>query len=305
MLPSRPRHATACRFATAMPHPIPSHEPRDHDALRRHYELERRLADRLRHAPPDERQRLYAEVYDELFRSLPDHPQLAHGDDPDARAQLVHLQATLLGPYLTPSTTFVEFGPGNAALAVHIAARVRSVYVVEASTVVLEADDLPDDVRVVDAAADPLPIPAGSIDLAFSSHFVEHLHREDLDAHLVEVARLLAPDGAYVCVTPNRVYGPHDISRYFDDEATGLHLSELTHRQLAAAMRAAGLRSVRGLRGVGVAPREVGLGPTAWLELVLTSFPAAVRRLLTALPERFGSRPPFRPLEQVAVIGRR
>jgi len=288
-----------------MPHPIPSHEPRDRDALRRHYELERRLADRLRRAPRADRQRLYAEVYDELFRSLPDHPQLAHGDDPAARAELVRLQTSLLEPYLTPSTTFVEFGPGNAALAVHVAARVRSVYVVEASTVVLGADDLPDGVRVVDAAADPLPIPDGCVDLAFSSHFVEHLHPEDLATHLAEVARLLAPRGAYVCVTPNRVYGPHDISRYFDDEATGLHLSELTHRELARAMRAAGLGHVRGLRGVGVAPREVGLGPTSWLERLLTSCPAPLRRRLTSLPERFGSHAPFRPLEQVAVIGRR
>ena len=101
------------------------------------------------------------------------------------------------------------------------------------------------------------------------------------------------------------MYGPHDISRYFDDEATGLHLCELTHRDLGAAMRDAGLREVRGLRGIGVAPREIGLGPTSWLEWMLVTFPAPVRRLLTALPERLGSRPPFRPLEQVAVIGRR
>jgi len=288
-----------------MPHPIPSHETRDRDALRRHYELERRLADRLRTAPRDVRQRLYAEVYDELFRSLPDHPQIAHGDDPAARAELVRLQAALLEPYLTSSTTFVEFGPGNAALAVHVAPRVRSVYVVEASTVVLEADDLPDSVRVVDAAIDPLPMPDGSVDLAFSSHFIEHLHRDDVSAHLAEVARLLAPDGAYVCVTPNRLYGPHDISRYFDDDATGLHLSELTFDELASAMRTAGLHRVRGLRGVGMAPREVGLGPTSWLERFLMSCPAAVRRRVTALPERFGSHAPFRPLEQVAVIGRR
>jgi SAM-dependent methyltransferase len=288
-----------------MPYPIPSHEPRDRAALQRHYELERRLADRLRQADRDQRQRLYAEVYDLLFRSLPDHPQLVHGEDPAARSELIRLQATLLGPYLTPSTTLVEFGPGNAALAVHLAPKVRSVYVVEASTVVLEADDLPHTVRVVDAAAEPLPIPDRSVDVAFSSHFVEHLHPEDLAVHLADVARLLSPAGAYVCVTPNRVYGPHDISRYFDDQATGLHLSELTHRELATAMRVAGLRRVRRLRGVGIPPHEVGLGPSSWLELLLTTCPAFIRRRLTALPERFGSRPPFRPLEQVAVIGRR
>ena len=38
---------------------------RDPEALRRHYEVERELADRLRGAAPDERRHLYGAVYDE------------------------------------------------------------------------------------------------------------------------------------------------------------------------------------------------------------------------------------------------
>ena len=45
------------------------------DRLIAHYELERRLTDRLRNAPHDERSSVYSEVYAELFRALPDHPQ--------------------------------------------------------------------------------------------------------------------------------------------------------------------------------------------------------------------------------------
>jgi hypothetical protein len=53
-------------------------DTRSPERLIAHYELERRLADRLRAASRDERSRLHhAEVYSELFNSLPDHPQKA------------------------------------------------------------------------------------------------------------------------------------------------------------------------------------------------------------------------------------
>ena len=40
------------------------------EGLRRHFEIERELADRLRKAPKERRKRLYAEVYAELFRRV-------------------------------------------------------------------------------------------------------------------------------------------------------------------------------------------------------------------------------------------
>ena len=65
-------------------------DTRPPDHLIAHYELERRLADRLRAAPRDERSRLYSAVYSELFNSLPDHPQKATvGSRPDRMAKQV------------------------------------------------------------------------------------------------------------------------------------------------------------------------------------------------------------------------
>ena len=51
------------------------------EQLRHHYEVERELADRLRSASREERKQLYAGVYDELFRRVPDHPQLTWRED--------------------------------------------------------------------------------------------------------------------------------------------------------------------------------------------------------------------------------
>ena len=51
-------------------------ELRARDLLRQHYEVERELSDRLRHATREERRSLYGQVYDELYQRVPHHPQL-------------------------------------------------------------------------------------------------------------------------------------------------------------------------------------------------------------------------------------
>ena len=58
-------------------------EERSEERLRHHYLVERELADRLRNAPDAERGRLYPQVYDELMRRVPDHPQLTARSDPE------------------------------------------------------------------------------------------------------------------------------------------------------------------------------------------------------------------------------
>ena len=47
------------------------------------------------------------------------------------------------------------------------------------------------------------------------------------------------------CATPNRLTGPHDISVYFDQRPTGLHMREYDHRSLARIFRAVGFSAVR------------------------------------------------------------
>ncbi len=51
--------------------------------------------------------------------------------------------------------------------------------------------------------------------------------------------------GAFICITPNRLAGPQDISRYFDPVATGLHLKEYLIAELAKLFRDAGFTQVR------------------------------------------------------------
>ena len=82
-------------------------EFRSADRLRAHYLVERELADRLRAATAAERPRLYSAVYDELYRRVPDHPQLTRKADPDSQREAVALKLRLLSPFLRPNLDFM------------------------------------------------------------------------------------------------------------------------------------------------------------------------------------------------------
>lgn len=268
------------------------------------FEVEKELAARLKAADRATRARLYGEVYDELFRRLPHQPQLAQRGDAAAQAQLVALQEKLLDDWLGPETVFVEVGSGDCCLALHLAQRVRQVWVVEASSEIVAGLELPANFGLVEAHGSACALPDASADLAFSCHFLEHLHPEDALDHAREMYRILRPGGHYVGVTPNRIYGPHDVSRYFADEAVGLHLHEFTHLELANLLRRAGFRHTTRLRGIGQRPEQRPVAPAALAEWLLDHLPTALRRNLL---DRYApsSQSPFRPLEQVMVLARR
>lgn len=78
-----------------------------------------------------------------------------------------------------------------------------------------------------------------------------------------------APGGAYYCITPNAVTGPHDISVYFDKVASGFHLKEYSYRELSRAFTGIGLRKQAVLFGHGavnvLVPAKIGI----MLEMVM------------------------------------
>ena len=266
--------------------------------LRRQYEVERALAERLRRAPPERRRALYGEIYEELFRRFPELAHEADGPGGVSRRAQAELELQLLEPYIVDGGVAVEFGAGDGLVSRRLAERMGRVLAVEAAPRRPDGSPPPANLEVggVEAAA---ALTDGSVDLAYSCHFVEHLHPEDLRSHLREVARLLRPGASYVCITPNRLLGPHDVSRHFDPVATGLHLAEYSHRELAAAMRVAGLSRVAVVRRLGGHTSGVTTALYLLAELAVAVLPRRLRQALLSSPVVTRRRRPFRPFEQV------
>ena len=217
---------------------------RSPDRIRAHYEIERELADRLRYASAVERLGLYGSLYDTLFASVPDHPLLTDAPDEARRRAEVEAQLRFLTRFMVPDSVFLEVGAGDCALAREVARTARVVYAVDVSESITSDGRESGEIEVILSDGVSIDVPQGTVDLVYSNQLMEHLHPEDALAQLANIRRALAPGGRYVCVTPNRLNGPHDVSKYFDAVATGFHLKEYTVTELAKVMRQAGFSRV-------------------------------------------------------------
>jgi SAM-dependent methyltransferase len=248
------------------------------DRLVAHYVLERALSDRLRRASRAGRSLAYTEVYRELFTSLPDHPQRRVSPGGSVR---VEAQLRRIDKLLRPLSVFLEIGCGDAALGFAAASQVHTVFGLDVTDALIDFASAPSNFGFLRTAGIEIPLPAGKVDFAYSNQLLEHLHPEDAADQLREVCRVLKPGGHYMCITPSRVSGPHDISCYFDYEATCLHLREYDYGSLRALFRDAGFQNFSccaSIRG-----REVRLPYAAIraLERSLLVLPAHIRANLT------------------------
>jgi SAM-dependent methyltransferase len=285
--------ARSLRFVQGLlSEPRPKGEGRTEAQIRRHYLVERGLAERLRNAPDAERRGLYPKIYDELFARLPDHPQLRAIGDPAAHARRmrsVEWQFAFLRRALTLRSRFMEVGAGDCALSRRVAGHVERVYAVDVSEKVMRPGRRAPNLVAVLSDGVLIPVPEGSVDVAFSNQLIEHLHPRDAAAQLAEIHRALAPGGRYFCITPNRFYGPRDVSAHYDEAASGLHLKEYSALELRALLLATGFEEVRFYAG--------GRGRFARVPYALVAaFEAALARLPRRLSKRLADNAPARAL---------
>jgi SAM-dependent methyltransferase len=274
-------------------------DTRDTGAIRRHYEVERELADRLRRAPAEARRELYRSVYNELFARVPDHPQNVRKETPAQQAARAAEQLRLLRPFLSTDSVYLEIGAGDGFVTRTVARHVRFAYGVDVSDVIAASADRPANFAQLISDGTGIPVADGRVTVAFSNMLLEHLHPDDVDRHLREVVRVLAPGGVYVCRTPHRYDGPQDISQYFDRDATGLHLKEYSFRELADRFRAAGFAAV----GVRARVKGRAVPCPAW---AMRAAEAALGLVPYRARKRLCQSTPLRPLFNcVTVVGRK
>jgi 2-polyprenyl-3-methyl-5-hydroxy-6-metoxy-1,4-benzoquinol methylase len=244
------------------------------EELRQHYDIEKELADRLREAPTtEERRRLYSVVYRERAARIPGHPLVTRARDEAATRAAAAPHARLILTFVSPGSVVCEVGAGDGAVSRAVAPHVARAIAMD----VTDALALPDDpgigyeFRSFDGFDLGMP---EAFDFVYSNDVAEHLHPDDFRDHAKAILSAIAPGGRYVCVSPNRLFGPHDISAHFTDEPTGFHLREYTATELAASLRAAGFRRTQIVLSAG--GRRIGPLLPLW---PITILEAAIERL--------------------------
>lgn len=82
--------------------------------------------------------------------------------------------------------------------------------------------------------SDDIPLPSSSVDRAFVSNFFEHVPREVIVSTLVELRRVVRPDGKVLILQPNVRYCAKDYWMFFD------HITPIDDRALVEALQATG-----------------------------------------------------------------
>jgi SAM-dependent methyltransferase len=270
-------------------------ENRTIEQLREQYEIEKELADRLRSGSRQERRHLYSLLYDELYRRVPHHPQLTHKASPQEAELVVRAQMGFLKPFLDKSSNFLEVGPGDCALSFEVAKFVGQVYAVDVSEEITRSLARPANFHLILSDGCSIPLPANSVHLAYSNQLMEHLHPDDAFEQLENIYRALTPGGVYICVTPNRLSGPHDISGLYDEVATGFHLKEYSISELNSLFRKVGFSRIR--VHIGIKGKYVSLSafPIVLLETILDRSPRAIERWIARSLL-------FRPLSDIRLV---
>lgn len=251
-------------------------EYRTPEQLREHYEIEKELATKLRESSHEERRTLYTSLYDELYRRVPSHPQLAQQPSSKDTTRIISPQLRFLRRFLQRDAVFLEIGAGACTTSLAAVRFVKKVYALEVSEEITKSLIGPENFELILSDGNNMPLPADSISIAYSDQVMEHLHPDDALEHLVNIRKVLMSQGIYICVTPNRLSGPHDISKYFDLVATGFHLKEYTNTELSNLFKQAGFSKVRAYVGaIGIYIR----------------FPLFLLRFLESLLSRLPRRP--------------
>ncbi len=271
-------------------------ERRTIERLRAHFEVEIELASRLRNATKEQRTKLYSVVYDELYRRIPDHPQLAEKFSEGGSWRDISVPLEILRPLLRQDSTFLEIGAGDCALSFQIAKYVKHVYAVDVSAEITKSLVKPQNFTLALSDGCSIPVPDGSIDVAFSNQLMEHLHPDDAFEQLKNIHRALTPGGVYVCLTPNRLDGPHDITKYFESTARGFHLKEYTIEELNRLFKKVGFSKVRLLIGSKGKLLTILVLPSIICERLLAIFPYEMRKSLAV-------KVPFRTMLAIRIMG--
>ena len=260
---------------------IPSSWKLTEDQLWKIFEIEQQQAEILKNETNREiRKGLYSSVYQEYFEKLPFHPQFRIKNDNDTIKSRLEFQLNQIKPFFTSKTNFVEIGAGDCSLTIEASKYCNSTCALEVSSEIVKNISFPKNAQCLIFDGFSFPFESNSVDLAYSNQLMEHLHPEDAIEQVKDISRILKEGGKYICITPNGINGPHDISRFYGNELVGFHLKEYLPSELKKLFIANGFKRVRAFIIVKSRIFYISIRFIRIVEIMLLFFPKKMRNKL-------------------------
>ncbi len=250
-----------------------------------HLKLETYCSGMIRYAP-DRAARLqaYSDAYGMFFGRVGGHPQFNLPDDAYVRysRQLVDKLEGLLCDDRPPLLRIVELGCGRGFLTAELARRFSGAACLGID-VALDAEGCENLPNLSYARTNILDggIPAKDADLVVSDQVLEHFHEEDAGQFAATAAAILRPGGILFIGTPNRIWGPHDVSGTFRlSEPIGFHLKEYGGEEVVTLFAQHGLKFHSALVMLREHGRMLTLAQYLRLERAIAALPISLRQTL-------------------------
>lgn len=258
------------------------------DILVRSFALEKAFHEAMRHeADPARRRVMYDELYTRVFEIYGAEFRI----NLDAESGPKDAMVEMLRPELQ-GRAILDIGCGAGEFLLSCARRIEPSRLLGIDVFAKDMD-VPEK-RLRFRRADVIRFDLGEhFDMVVTDNVMEHIAPQDVADHLASIHQALVPGGLLMIFTPNRAFGPWDVTRILDDTyagnipAQGSHLHEYTHAELAETLTQAGfvdLHAIHPKARIGLRPAQTRTG----IEPLLRGerHPALMQRL-KAVDKRF------------------
>lgn len=213
----------------------------------------------LRESTKQVRKKLYEEAYSKVSECALSR---FTSNDPERRtAGTSEKIVQIIKHNVEENNRVLEIGCGRGYTCLKLAPFVKEVVGIDVSeSSVAEATNVLNMSNIKNAAIRKLSameldchFESGQFDVCLSIDVYEHLHPEDGIQHIEQAFEVLRSGGKYIAFIPNRLNGPHDITKTEFPEATeamGFHLNETTYTELSEVLKEIGFRKIRSLYGM-------------------------------------------------------
>lgn len=226
--------------------PIPNKWNISKEELYEIYIIEKKQSKLLREEKSsNQRKKLYSSTYNNYFKKLPFHPQFKIKENINTRNSRLVFQLNQIRNFLNKHKVFVEIGAGDCSLTIELSKHCKEAIAIEVSEEIIKDLKFPNNSKCLICNGFNFPIKDDYVNVAYSNQLMEHLHPEDALDQVKEIYRFLKKQGVYICLTPNGINGPHDISRFYGDELVGFHLKEYLLSELRYLFKSVGFRKVK------------------------------------------------------------
>jgi hypothetical protein len=191
------------------------------------------------------RKKLYSSTYDDYFKKLPFHPQFKVKDNKIIRDSRLKFQFNQIKKILNKNDVFVEIGAGDCSLTIQSSNYCKEAIALEVSEEIIKGLNFTENSKCLIFDGFNFPINDNYAGLAYSNQLMEHLHPSDAIEQVSGIFKFLKKGGAYICITPNGINGPHDISKFYGDKLVGFHLKEYKITELKKLFTLIGFSKVK------------------------------------------------------------